>query len=607
MRGEDVSQLDFAVTLACLMGVEIPRESEGRVIFSAVSHLGVNYTLFCALQNVLQLIRLNGIDDKSVHFITDTFDKTLLLHSSCLSCLSTPVFPQSSSSTSSSTSTVCIEVCRDSLSNYSSLLDHLSASSSSSSSISSNYLMFGITLSGIFIITLLSFFQLIQNGGGIALSFSFPSFLLLFSFGCKMAHFLSLFSSSMIEEEHQTFHFFSPSFFLLFFFSYLFYSSHSSRKASLLSFSRVSGINTIALVLFLHLITRKWMASGMKIFQSKDEEKDWMSDVGVFSEFLLSFTSTFSHSLLTFVSFGMQTIVIFILDSDIKQSFFSLSSSERMIMWVTISGIGILLISVKSSFYFGFSEIHVGIAFYISLLFLSLLILSFSRSHHSLSLSILLIYPVSLFLFALLRVYLLPLFVLISLQSVCVRNFVNEMLEENGEFYQPKQIQKEKVSRETKVDLLVTLSDGVTWISRSSYFLFGNSNSVSSIDFAGTYIGFSSFSYFLIPLFIFLSLFSGPFLWLCSQAKILSSLTQLKENGVRGKYAILWNLLFIRSLSSLGIGLVSVILRDHLFSWSVFAPKLLFEFAWLLFDIIQTLILLFLSFLSRTSSVPKEN
>ena len=242
---ERVSQLDFAATVACLMGVAVPRRSEGRVLLSPLSLLGAPLSLFCSLENALQLLRLKETSEEIELLLANALDRSLALHDVCLSCSPAPLSPShlspsslssppppsfnSSSDSFSLSSPLCLSVCRDAIESYSSLLQLLS--SSSPPSLSPHNPVYFITVTGVCAVSLYSLTQLFSHGG-LTPSLSFYPLFLLFSFSCKIFHFLSLFSSSLVEEEHQTFHFIAPSFFLLFLL-HLFLSSSSRRSLSL--------------------------------------------------------------------------------------------------------------------------------------------------------------------------------------------------------------------------------------------------------------------------------------------------------------------------------------------------------------------------------------
>jgi ethanolamine phosphate transferase 2 subunit G len=111
------------------------------------------------------------------------------------------------------------------------------------------------------------------------------------------------------------------------------------------------------------------------------------------------------------------------------------------------------------------------------------------------------------------------------------------------------------------------------WMQHVSFFALGNSNSLSSVDLTNAYNGLSSYSIPLVGLLTFISNWAGPIWWIFAAVQSISS---------RGVY-VRWI-----GLTSLFHGVVMcflvaacIILRTHLFIWTVFSPKFLFQAAWM--------------------------
>ena len=105
----------------------------------------------------------------------------------------------------------------------------------------------------------------------------------------------------------------------------------------------------------------------------------------------------------------------------------------------------------------------------------------------------------------------------------------------------------------------------VTLLSKASYFYFGNSNSLATIDVGAGYVGMVSYNPVIISLLLALHTFSGPILVLLFMARHVGV-----RDLVRVQYFYLLTELIIFSV-------LSTLMRHHLFVWTIFSPKLLYE------------------------------
>ena len=124
------------------------------------------------------------------------------------------------------------------------------------------------------------------------------------------------------------------------------------------------------------------------------------------------------------------------------------------------------------------------------------------------------------------------------------------------------------------------------WTGRSGYFALGNSNSIATINVSKAFTGLSDYDYTLCGLFTALITFSGPLLLWFSTISALYSLVRRRCHGglQRERIWLSGTLLTAASIHpSMRIVclaaacVVAVIFRNHLFVWSVFSPKLLYE------------------------------
>lgn len=120
----------------------------------------------------------------------------------------------------------------------------------------------------------------------------------------------------------------------------------------------------------------------------------------------------------------------------------------------------------------------------------------------------------------------------------------------------------------------------------AGHFALGNSNTLATIDVAGAFIGISSHSTFLSGLLMFIITYASPMLFFLSMVLYISvkatSYPLVISNGNSGE--ILKTLLGFPCLVPLTINsvlltvytIVLLLMRNHLFIWSVFSPKYLY-------------------------------
>ncbi|KAM8939108.1 GPI ethanolamine phosphate transferase 2, catalytic subunit [Pelodytes ibericus] len=112
------------------------------------------------------------------------------------------------------------------------------------------------------------------------------------------------------------------------------------------------------------------------------------------------------------------------------------------------------------------------------------------------------------------------------------------------------------------------------WFGQAFFFFQGNSNTITTVDISAGFVGLDN--YVEIPA-VFLTAFvtySGPLLWVVHLLCYLSSETNRVSTSIaHGCYCYA----IIRSLPVTVYIILVTALRYHLFIWSVFSPKLLYE------------------------------
>lgn len=106
-----------------------------------------------------------------------------------------------------------------------------------------------------------------------------------------------------------------------------------------------------------------------------------------------------------------------------------------------------------------------------------------------------------------------------------------------------------------------------------TFFAFGGSNAISSVDLSSAYNGIGSYSVVLVGVLTFVSNWAGPVWWVS-----MSHLMQ--PYGVSEDHSPAALLTFHIAASVVSVMAACTALRTHLFIWTVFSPKYLYTMAW---------------------------
>lgn len=124
------------------------------------------------------------------------------------------------------------------------------------------------------------------------------------------------------------------------------------------------------------------------------------------------------------------------------------------------------------------------------------------------------------------------------------------------------------------------------WMQHVSFFALGNSNSLSSIDLSNAYNGINSYSIPLVGMLTFISNWAGPIWWTVAAIRFLARKDgkdmEKKKGGDVDVYLdwMGWCSWFHGVVMCFLVA-TCIILRTHLFIWTVFSPKFLFQAVWL--------------------------
>lgn len=115
-------------------------------------------------------------------------------------------------------------------------------------------------------------------------------------------------------------------------------------------------------------------------------------------------------------------------------------------------------------------------------------------------------------------------------------------------------------------------------LQQASFFAFGNSNAISSIDLSSAYNSVSGYNVVAVGILTFVSNWAGPIFWTSGTVLLL---LQLRRTGA--KNVLLQHLSLLTAFTTaslLAVMVACTFLRTHLFIWTVFSPKYLYAMAW---------------------------
>ncbi|XP_031607290.1 GPI ethanolamine phosphate transferase 2 [Oreochromis aureus] len=112
------------------------------------------------------------------------------------------------------------------------------------------------------------------------------------------------------------------------------------------------------------------------------------------------------------------------------------------------------------------------------------------------------------------------------------------------------------------------------WFGQAFFYFQGNSNNIATVDISVGFVGLESYIEAPAIFLTALSTYAGPLLWACHLVCYLSSERDRSPVAVgHGCYC----LALLRSVPAAAYIVLVTVLRYHLFIWSVFSPKLLYE------------------------------
>lgn len=112
----------------------------------------------------------------------------------------------------------------------------------------------------------------------------------------------------------------------------------------------------------------------------------------------------------------------------------------------------------------------------------------------------------------------------------------------------------------------------------TTFFAFGGSNAISSVDLSSAYNGISGYNVIAVGVLTFVGNWAGSIWWVSARHFLLrSSKPGTRRHGYNRDLELLT--LFV-VVSLLSVMVACSVLRTHLFIWTVFSPKFLYSMAW---------------------------
>ncbi|KAL8701384.1 MAG: hypothetical protein Q9224_000528 [Gallowayella concinna] len=111
----------------------------------------------------------------------------------------------------------------------------------------------------------------------------------------------------------------------------------------------------------------------------------------------------------------------------------------------------------------------------------------------------------------------------------------------------------------------------------ASFFSFGGSNAISSIDLSNAYNGVDRYNVGAVGLLTFCGNWAGPLWWTTATLLLLDRRQEGRADNL--KQFQLLSTCFVAN-ANMFVMLACTLLRSHLFIWTVFSPKYLYTLAW---------------------------
>ncbi|KAK1691172.1 GPI ethanolamine phosphate transferase [Colletotrichum godetiae] len=117
----------------------------------------------------------------------------------------------------------------------------------------------------------------------------------------------------------------------------------------------------------------------------------------------------------------------------------------------------------------------------------------------------------------------------------------------------------------------------------ASFFAFGGTNAISSVDLSSAYNGVAGFNVVAVGALTFVSNWVGPIYWASATNLLLLQYRGRRTGTDKGRHVFLRHVGHMTLFTACSVAFIMVAceaLRTHLFVWTVFSPKYLYCMAW---------------------------
>ncbi|XP_053664744.1 GPI ethanolamine phosphate transferase 2 [Anopheles marshallii] len=394
-------------------------------------------------------------------------------------------------------------------------------------------------------------------------------------------HCISLASSSFVEEEHQTWYYFTSSVMVLLTLKQLNVMNstigvikHTKTDPSLVEVCKEErSIFCVASIAFvcIHVLVRRFNQTGDKWqhipdvgdWLSKDEHKVWLSITMFVGLCYLVYQICYMAGLLTTVlSMTASMLIYYYRAASGTVSIFGLSASNSSIC------LTIFWINLVEIFFIGF----------LPMMYRAIVTRTTpTRSSELYSNCI----------------------IMVALLSALLHKPHNVLLV--GTLFATSRFLTERIDRIADDKYCSVMLKVIThyWLGKTFYFYQGNSNSLATIDLNAGYVGLNKFDIIRVGLFLTLHTFSAPILsfllllhhiFLDNERDVRQQHRSETRNNIRERILTLLNVLITVPVSFFLA--VATILRDHIFVWTVFSPKIIYEYFTVWLVLIQVILVI---------------
>ncbi len=127
---------------------------------------------------------------------------------------------------------------------------------------------------------------------------------------------------------------------------------------------------------------------------------------------------------------------------------------------------------------------------------------------------------------------------------------------------------------------LIELSTSSLLLQYMSFFAFGGSNAISSVDLSNAYNGVTSFDITAVGVLTYISNWAAPIYWTSATTLLLVQKARKEGRPARVFGGHIALLTVFTACSVAAVMAACTVLRTHLFIWTVFSPKYLYCIAW---------------------------